>query len=140
MASLNRVTVMGNLGADPEVKFAQNGNAIAQLRMACTEKWTDKNTGQKQERTEWVHIVVFGKQAENCGEYLRKGQQALVEGRMQTREWQDKDGNKRWTTEVVANNVVFLGGRQQEQAGGGGYSSQGSTYGAPSEPEDSIPF
>ena len=116
MASFNKVIALGNLGADPEVKFTPGGQAVANFRMACSESWTDKNTGQKQERTEWVRVVVWGKLAELCGEYLKKGRQALVEGRLQTREWQDKEGNKRFTTEVVASTVTFIGGRDSQQS------------------------
>lgn len=120
MASVNKVIALGNLGADPEVKFTPGGQAICNFRMACTDTWNDKESGQKQERTEWVRVVVFGKLAELCGEYLKKGRQTYVEGRMQTREWQDKEGQKRWTTEVVASQVVFLGGKDGGKSNGGG--------------------
>jgi single-strand DNA-binding protein len=110
MASVNKVIVLGNLGRDPEVKFTPSGQAVCNFSVATTDKWDDKS-GQKQERTEWHRIVVWGKLAELCGQYLKKGRQAYVEGRLQTREWQDKDGNKRQTTEVVASQVQFLGGK-----------------------------
>jgi single-strand DNA-binding protein len=110
MASVNKVIVLGNLGRDPEVKFTPGGQAVCNFSVATTDKWDDKS-GQKQERTEWHRIVVWGKLAELCGQYLKKGRQAYVEGRLQTREWQDKDGNKRQTTEVVASQVQFLGGK-----------------------------
>jgi len=112
---VNKAILIGNLGADPEVRFTPGGQAVANFRIATSESWTDKN-GQKQERTEWHRIVVWGKLAELCGEYLAKGRQCFVEGRLQTREWMDKENRKNYTTEVVANNVVFLGAR--DPAGG----------------------
>ena len=109
MASgVNKVILIGRLGADPEVRYTTNGGAVANFNMATNESWTDKS-GQKQERTEWHKVVVWGKMAEICGQYLTKGRQAFVEGRLQTREWTDKEGGKRYTTEIVAQNVQFLG-------------------------------
>ncbi|MBX5480980.1 MAG: single-stranded DNA-binding protein [Myxococcaceae bacterium] len=108
---INKVILIGNLGNDPEIRFTQGGQAVANFRIATSESWTDKSSGQKQERTEWHRIVVWGKLAELCGQYLKKGRQCYVEGRLQTREWMDKDGRKQWTTEVVAQTVQFLGGR-----------------------------
>lgn len=119
---VNKVILIGNLGADPEVRFTPGGQAVANFRVATNESWNDKN-GQKQERTEWHRIVVWGKLAELCGEYLKKGRQAYVEGRLQTREWTDKEGKKNYTTEIVANTVQFLGGGGRGdggQFGGGG--------------------
>lgn len=107
---VNKAILIGNLGADPEVRFTPSGQAVANFRIATSESWNDKN-GQKQERTEWHRIVVWGKLGELCGEYLKKGRQCYVEGRLQTREWTDKEGKKNYTTEVVANQVVFLGGK-----------------------------
>lgn len=115
---VNKVILVGNLGADPEVRFTPGGQAVANFRIATSDSWTDKS-GQKQERTEWHRIVVWGKLAELCGEYLKKGRQCFIEGRLQTREWTDKEGKKNYTTEVVANSVVFLGGRDGASAGGG---------------------
>ncbi len=116
MASgVNKVILIGRLGADPEVRYTSNGGAVANFNMATNESWTDKS-GQKQEKTEWHKIVVWGKIAEICGQYLSKGRQAYVEGRLQTREWQDKEGNKRYTTEVVAQTVQFLGGQGERSA------------------------
>jgi single-strand DNA-binding protein len=119
---VNKVILIGNLGADPEVRFTPGGQAVANFRVATNESWTDKQ-GQKQERTEWHRIVVWGKLAELCGEYLKKGRQAYVEGRLQTREWTDKENKKNYTTEVVAQTVQFLGGRAE---GGGGFSGGGT--------------
>src|SRR5262245_38588742 len=116
MASVNKVILIGNLGADPELRYTNTGSAVANLRIATNEQWTDKN-GERQERTEWHQIVVWGKQAENCGKYLRKGRSVYVEGRLQTRQWEDQSGNKRYTTEVVAQIIQFLGGRGGEPAG-----------------------
>ncbi|HET9450204.1 MAG TPA: single-stranded DNA-binding protein [Aggregicoccus sp.] len=115
---VNKVILIGNLGADPEVRFTPGGQAVANFRIATSESWQDKN-GQKQERTEWHRIVVWGKLAELCGEYLKKGRQCYIEGRLQTREWTDKENKKNYTTEVVANTVQFLGSRDGAGAGGG---------------------
>jgi len=101
MAGINKVILVGNLGAKPEVKYASNGNAISNLSVATSESWTDKSTGQKQERTEWHRVSLFGKLAEIAGQYLDKGSKVYVEGKLQTRKWQDKNGQDRYTTEVV---------------------------------------
>jgi len=130
---VNKVILVGNLGADPEVRFTPSGQAVANFRIATSESWTDKS-GQKQERTEWHRIVVWGKLGELCGEYLAKGRQCFVEGRLQTREWTDKENKKNYTTEVVATNVVFLGGRDGAGAGagrGGGAGRGRDDFGAP---------
>ena len=119
MASVNKVILIGNLGKDPEVRFTPGGQAVANFSIATSDSWTDKS-GQKQERTEWHRIVVWGKLAELCGEYLKKGRQCYIEGRLQTREWTDKENRKNYTTEVVANTVTFLGGRDGAGAGAGG--------------------
>ena len=101
MAGINKVILVGNLGAKPEIKYASNGNAISNLSVATSESWTDKNTGQKQERTEWHRVSLFGKVAEIAGQYLDKGSKVCVEGKLQTRKWQDQSGQDRYTTEVV---------------------------------------
>jgi len=101
MAGINKVILVGNLGAKPEIKYASNGNAISNLSVATSESWTDKNTGQKQERTEWHRVSLFGKVAEIAGQYLDKGSKVYVEGKLQTRKWQDQNGQDRYTTEVV---------------------------------------
>lgn len=121
MAGVNKVIIIGNLGQDPEVRYTASGNPVANFSVATSEQWNDKN-GQRQERTEWHRIVAWGKLAELCGEYLSKGRQCYVEGKLQTRNWEDRDGHKRYTTEIVANQVTFLGG-------GGGSSGGGSTGG-----------
>lgn len=109
MSGVNKVIVLGRLGADPEVKNVSANQTVARLSIATSENWTDKE-GQKQERTEWHRIVVWGKLAELCGKYLVKGRQVYVEGRLQTRSWEDPQGQKKYTTEIVANTVQFLGG------------------------------
>lgn len=109
MAGFARVTLIGNLGADPEVRFSAGGVAVAKLSVACTEK-VKGHGGDWEDRTEWVRLVCFGKTAENAGQYLEKGRQVYADGRLQTSEWKDKDGNRRWTTEVICNELLFLGG------------------------------
>jgi single-strand DNA-binding protein len=115
MASVNKAIVVGNLGKDPEVRYTAGGQPVGNFTVATNDRWTDKS-GQTQERTEWHRIVVWGKQAENCGQYLKKGRSVYVEGRIQTREWTNKEGQKQYTTEIVANQVQFLGARGE---GGG---------------------
>ena len=110
MASVNKVILVGNLGRDPELRYTQGGSAVTNFTLATNEKWRDKD-GNNQERTEWHRVVVWGRQAETCAEYLAKGRQVYLEGRLQTRQWEDKEGNKRWTTEVVAQRVQFLGSK-----------------------------
>jgi len=110
MASVNKVILIGNLGRDPEVRYLPSGDAVANLSVATTEKWKDKN-GEQQEQTEWHRVAFFGRQAEICGEYLRKGSQVYIEGRLQTRKWTDKDGNERYTTEIRGDRMQMLGGR-----------------------------
>lgn len=107
--SVNKVILLGRLGQDPELKYTPTGSAVCNFSMATTEGWTDKS-GQKQEKTEWHRIVVWGKLAELCHQYLAKGRQAFVEGRLQTRSWDDKEGHKKYTTEILANTVQFIGG------------------------------
>lgn len=116
MASLNKVMLIGNLGQDPDVRYTQSGQPVANFNIATNERWTNKQTGNAEERTEWHRIVVWGKLAELCKEYLHKGSTVFVEGRLQTRDWTDKDGNKRYTTEVVAQNVKFIGRRDEAGA------------------------
>ncbi len=108
---VNKVMLIGHLGRDPEVRYSANGQAIANITLATSEGWKDKNTGEKQERTEWHRIVFFGRLAEIAGEYLKKGMQIYVGGRLQTRKWQDKEGVDRYTTEIVASDMQMLGSR-----------------------------
>ena len=120
MAGLNKVMLIGHLGRNPEIRYSQQGTAMVNFSIATSEQWNDKNTGEKQERTEWHRIQVFGKQAEVCEKYLSKGSQIYIEGRMQTRNY-EKDGQTHYITEVVVNNFQFLGGRQDNQGGGSSY-------------------
>ncbi len=136
MAGVNKVILVGNLGRDPEVRYTKSGQAVASFSLATSESWKGKD-GNREEKTEWHRIVAWGKLGEICGEYLNKGKQVYIEGRLQTREWDDKDGNKRSTTEIVASNMTMLG-----QAGGGanqGYSGNApSGSSAPSSSSDSL--
>ncbi len=166
---INKVILVGHLGRDPEVRYTQDGRPICNFTMATTEQWRDKGSGERRERTEWHRVVVFGKLAEICGEYLSKGRQVYIEGKLQTRKWQGQDGQDRYTTEVVVDingNMQMLGSRESSGGGGGGYrqgpqsgggggsyrqsgsgpsggGGQGGDYGQPSYPsdnEDDIPF
>jgi single-strand DNA-binding protein len=132
MASVNKVILVGNLGADPETRFTQSNTPVCSFRIATTDIWSDRD-GNRQERTEWHRIVAWGKLGEICGQYLRKGKQVYVEGRLQTRQWEDRDGGKRYTTEIVAQTMQMLGrpgdteGAPRAAAGaaGGGRAAQG---------------
>ncbi|MGC6417927.1 MAG: single-stranded DNA-binding protein [Bradymonadia bacterium] len=119
MSSVNKVILVGNLGADPEIRYTQGGQAVCNLRIATSENWNDRD-GNRQERTEWHSVTVWGKQAEICGQYLAKGRKVYLEGRLQSREYTDREGVNRRAWDVVANNVVFLSGR--DDSGGGGWS------------------
>ena len=126
---INKVILVGNLGQDPEIRYTADGRPIANFSIATSESWKDKNSGEKREKTEWHRVVVFGKLAEICGEYLSKGRQVYIEGKLQTRSWDDeKSGQKRYMTEVNAQRVIFLGGGRGDGAGGsggGGHSGGG---------------
>jgi single-strand DNA-binding protein len=115
---INKVILVGHLGADPETRYMPSGGAVTNLRLATSESWKDKNTGDQQERTEWHRVAMFGRLAEIAAEYLRKGSQVYVEGKLRTRKWQDRDGNDRWTTEIVANEMQMLGGRPAARRAG----------------------
>lgn len=145
MGTVNKAIVVGNLGRDAEIRYTSGGAAVSTLSIATTDVWTDRTSGQRQERTEWHRVVLWGKQAESLKDYLLKGRTIYVEGRLQTRQWDDRDGNKRYTTEIRADRVVLLGGGR---AGGGGGEDFGDrdtapTGQAPAPPElteDDIPF
>ena len=150
MGTVNKVIIVGNMGRDAEVRYTPGGAAVATLSLATTDVWNDK-AGQRQEKTEWHRVVVWGKQAETLAEYLTKGRQIYVEGRLQTRQWDDKDGNKRYTTEIRSDRIVLLGGRGGAGEGGGGggdygrprptsSSGGGAAPGPPELTEDDIPF
>jgi single-strand DNA-binding protein len=141
MASVNKVILIGNLGKDPEVRYMPSGRAVANVTLATSDSWKDKNTGEKQERTEWHNVVFYSPLAEIAGQYLRKGSSVFVEGRLQTRKWQDKNGQDRYTTEVIANEMKMLGGRGS--AGGsapfGAEGADGDTASGPPHPPYSAP-
>lgn len=140
--SINKVMLIGRLGQDPELKYTPSGTAVCNFSLATSESWTDKQ-GQKQEKTEWHRIVVWGKIGELCNQYLAKGRQAYIEGALQTRQWEDKDGNKRYTTEINAKTVQFLGGQSANAGQSQGAGNQGPGY-DPTEDSsftaDDIPF
>jgi single-strand DNA-binding protein len=145
MASINKVILIGNLGQDPELRYTQGGKAVASFSIATTERFSSRD-GDRQERTEWHRIVTWERTAENCARFLSKGRSCFVEGRLQTREWEDKDGIKRRTTEVVAQNVQFLGGPRADVGSAEGLSDS-PEEGSPAEPApgsapppDDIPF
>jgi len=152
---VNKVIIIGNLGADPETRAMPSGTTVANLRVATSESWRDKQTGEQQERTEWHRVALFGRLAEVASEYLRKGSQVYIEGSLRTRKWQDKQGNERYSTEIVGNDMQMLGGRGGGGGGGGmagGFAETGSRAetpegaasagaGAPREEfDDDIPF
>ncbi len=146
---INKVIIVGNLGGDPETRYMPSGSAVTNLTVATNESWKDKQTGEQKDRTEWHKVAMFNRLAEIAAEYLRKGSQVYIEGKLRTRKWQDKNGQDRWTTEIVADEMQMLGGRGG--AGGGGGSapmSSGQDSGPPSSPpqtgpddfDDDIPF
>jgi len=142
MAGVNKVILVGRLGRDPEVRYTSDGTAVTNFTMATSKEWKDKQTGEKKERTEWHKIVAWRRLGEICGEYLAKGKQVYIEGSLQTREWQDQDGNRRWTTEIVADAMQMLGSPGQAPSS----FEEGPTHeedrGTPSNQatEDDIPF
>ena len=127
MASVNKVILVGNLGADPETRYMPNGDAVANIRLATTESWKDKSSGEKKEITEWHRVVFYRKLAEIVGQYLKKGSAVYVEGRIRTRKWQDKEGQERYTTEIEANEMQMLGGRQNSASSSGGETEYGGS-------------
>ena len=129
---VNKVILIGHLGADPETRAMPSGSSVANLRIATTESWRDKQSGEQQERTEWHRVALFGRLAEIAGEYLRKGSQVYIEGSLRTRKWQDKQGNERYSTEIVGNDMQMLGGRGG--AGGGAGAGGAAAGGMPREP------
>ena len=136
---INKVILIGNLGADPETRAMPSGTTVANLRVATSESWRDKQTGEQQERTEWHRVALFGRLAEIAGEYLRKGSQVYIEGSLRTRKWQDKQGNERYSTEIVGNDLQMLGGRSGAGAGSGGSpaSAAAGSAATPSYAEES---
>lgn len=142
MASLNKVMLIGNLGKDPEVRFTASGQAVASFSLATSEKFKGKS-GEMEERTEWHNITLWGKLAEIAGEYLSKGKTVYIEGRLQTRKWQDKNGNDRYTTDIVGDRMQMLSAKGERSGGGDTSSSQksgGASYEEPPFQDDDIPF
>ncbi|MFT5427219.1 MAG: single-strand DNA-binding protein [Gammaproteobacteria bacterium] len=155
---VNKVIIVGNLGQDPEVKYMPSGQAVCNISVATTDNWSDKASGEKQEKTEWHRVVFFRRLAEIAGEYLKKGSQVYIEGRLQTRKWKDQSGVEKYTTEIIANEMQMLGGRGGGGASGGGFDappaaddgfgSSAPSKSAPSTPapsttddfDDDIPF
>ena len=141
---INKVILVGHLGQDPEVKYMPSGQAVCNITLATTESWTDKNSGEKVEKTEWHRVVFFRRLAEIAGEYLRKGSQVYVEGRLQTRKWQDQGGNDRYTTEIVANDMQMLGSKGStaitQEAPPAPESKQTASSASSDEFDDDIPF
>jgi single-strand DNA-binding protein len=143
MAGINKVIIVGHLGKDPEVRYTPSGSAVANFSVATSETWKDKTTGEKKERTEWHRIVAWDKLGEICGEYLSKGRQVYVEGKLQTRSYDDKDGIKRYTTEIIATDVQFLGARDSGSSRpniGGAPPREMGAGKAPPAGDDDIPF
>jgi single-strand DNA-binding protein len=141
---INKVILVGNLGADPETRYMPSGSAVTNLSIATSESWKDKQTGEQKDRTEWHKVAMFNRLAEIAAEYLRKGSQVYIEGKLRTRKWQDRDGNDRWTTEIIADEMQMLGGR----GGGAAPMSQDpapssaptQAGGGPEDFDDDIPF
>ena len=149
MASVNKVIIVGNLGKDPETRYAPSGDAVTNITIATTETWKDKATGEKREATEWHRVVFFGKLAEIAGQYLKKGSQVYLEGKLKTRKWQDKDGHERYTTEINADELKMLGGKgdgqqsepqRQQQAPQRQQAQKPASGGGFNEFDDDIPF
>jgi len=147
MSGINKAIIIGNLGKDPEIRYMQDGKACANFSIATSESWKDKTTGEKKEKTEWHNISMFGRLAEIAGEYLKKGSKVYIEGKLQTRKWQDKDGNDRYTTEVVARELQMLDGRgsgspapAQQQATPAQQQAEPKTFDNGDDFDDDIPF
>jgi len=132
MASINKVIIIGNLGRDPEVRYTPSGAAVCNVSVATTRNWKNRDSGEKQEETEWHRVVFYDRLAEIAGEYLKKGRSVYVEGRLKTRKWQDKDGVEKYTTEIIADQMQLLGGREGGGGGGGGGAEEGG-YGGGGE-------
>jgi single-strand DNA-binding protein len=145
---VNKVIIVGNLGKDPETRYMPSGSAVTNLRIATTESWKDKQSGEQQERTEWHAVAMFGRLAEIAAEYLRKGSQVYIEGKLRTRKWQDKEGKDRYTTEIVADEMQMLGSKGGGASAGGGMGAREATTGAAVDTggpgggdfDDDIPF
>ncbi len=139
---INKVIVLGNLGADPDARFMPNGNAVTNISVATSESWIDKESGDRQERTEWHRVAFFGRLAEIASEYLKKGSQVYIEGKLRTRKWEDKEGNDRWTTEIIANEMQMLGERMTSAASSDNLETpkQSANNASSDDFDDDIPF
>ena len=140
---INKVIVVGNLGADPDTRAMPSGNQVTNISVATSESWNDKETGERQEKTEWHRVVFFGRLAEIASEYLKKGSQVYIEGKLQTRKWEDKEGNERWTTEIVSNQMQMLGEKMSQSASNQGNvtkQNNSSNEFVDEEFDDDIPF
>jgi single-strand DNA-binding protein len=136
---INKVIIVGNLGGDPETRYMPSGSAVTNLTVATNESWKDKQTGEQKDRTEWHKVAMFNRLAEVAAEYLRKGSQVYIEGKLRTRKWQDKSGQDRWTTEIIADEMQMLGGRGGAGGGGGGGGSAPMSSGQDSSPPSAPP-
>ena len=140
MSSVNKALIIGNLGQDPEIKYTQSGSPVANLSVATSERWKDKNTGEQKEQTEWHRVVVFGRLAEIAEQYLKKGSKVFIEGKIQTRDWEDAEGNKKYTTEVVAREMTMLDSRASTDSSASSSDNSAKDTAKDDNPEEDIPF
>ena len=140
MSSVNKALIIGNLGQDPEIKYTQSGSPVANLSVATSERWKDKNTGEQKEQTEWHRVVVFGRLAEIAEQYLKKGSKVFIEGKIQTRDWEDAEGNKKYTTEVVAREMTMLDSRASTDSSASSSDNSVKDTAKDDNPEEDIPF
>ena len=140
MSSVNKALIIGNLGQDPEIKYTQSGSTVANLSVATSERWKDKNTGEQKEQTEWHRVVVFGRLAEIAEQYLKKGSKVFIEGKIQTRDWEDAEGNKKYTTEVVAREMTMLDSRASTDSSASSSDNSAKDTAKDDNFEEDIPF
>ena len=140
MSSVNKALIIGNLGQDPEIKYTQSGSPVANLSVATSERWKDKNTGEQKEQTEWHRVVVFGRLAEIAEQYLKKGSKVFIEGKIQTRDWEDAEGNKKYTTEVVAREMTMLNSRASTDSSASSSDNSAKDTAKDDNSEEDIPF
>ena len=140
MSSVNKALIIGNLGQDPEIKYTQSGSPVANLSVATSERWKDKNTGEQKEQTEWHRVVVFGRLAEIAEQYLKKGSKVFIEGKIQTRDWEDPEGNKKYITEVVAREMTMLDSRASTDSSASSSDNSAKDTAKDDNPEEDIPF
>ena len=140
MSSVNKALIIGNLGQDPEIKYTQSGSPVANISVATSERWKDKNTGEHKEQTEWHRVVVFGRLAEIAEQYLKKGSKVFIEGKIQTRDWEDAEGNKKYITEVVAREMTMLDSRASTDSSASSSDNSAKDTAKDDNPEEDIPF